>query len=125
MKEKFKRIPMELIDRGDVKKCIVTSLKDIEDIVKNASIRKYIQELLDKGYTLEMLALAPFASVKEHYHLPDWEIRINIDTLEYDSVNRNEYHKWLKNNTNKEQYYLCIKGNSRLEMPNIEEIIKN
>ena len=125
MNQRFKRISMELIDRGDVKKCIVTSLKDVEDIVKNVQLKKYIQKLLNEGYTLEILALAPFASIKKHYHLPDWEIRINIDTLEYDSVNRNEYHELLKNDTNKEQYYLCIKGNSELKMPNIEEIIKN
>lgn len=125
MDKRFTQIPREFIDRGDVKKCIVTSLKNIEDIVKNASIKKYIQELLDKGYTLELLALAPFASVKKHYHPNCWEIRINIDTFEYDSVKIHKYHEWLKNNTNKEQYYLCIKGDSKLEMPNIEEIIKN
>ena len=43
---------MELIDRGDVKKCIVTSLKDVEDIVKNVQLKKYIPKLLNEGYTL-------------------------------------------------------------------------
>lgn len=125
MNERFKRISMELIDRGDVKKCIVTSLKDVEDIVKNVQLKKYIPKLLNEGYTLEILAVAPFASVRKHYHPNCWEIRINIDTFEYDSVKIHKYHEWLKNNTNKEQYYLCIKGDSKLEMPNIEEIIKN
>jgi hypothetical protein len=131
MQEKWKFIPDELIERGEIKKCSVTSLKDLEAIEEFKeiseidlihSIEKHLQKYLEKGYTIELLLLAPFAIVKHHEHPDTWELRINLKNEQWDSVEIGKQQHRLKNETNKAQLYICIKGKEG-SVPKIEEML--
>lgn len=122
MYKKFNLISNELIERGEIKKCAVASLKEFEVIFPNDPMKEYVPEFLKQGYLVEALSLAPFASVKQHIHHDTWEIRINAKTREWDAVQVGGLHARLKNDTNEKQFYICIKGTA--EMPKIENILK-
>lgn len=108
----FERIPSELTERGDIKKCVVTSLKEFESIFsKDSKLQKYVEKLLESGYVLEALKVAPYAIVKHHIHTDTWEIRINLkQNVIVDFYEIGEMHERLKNNTNEPMLLFCIKG---------------